>query len=101
MTSLPFIWISSPDRQQAGASMRVSQVVRIPSPCPRTSPRRLSSDREVERTHIRGRSGCAAADAQLHPVHESVGHGRRFQVHVKAAVEVRRAPVSASPNWSA
>jgi len=29
--AVPFIWISSPDRQQAGASMRVSQVVRIPS----------------------------------------------------------------------
>src|SRR5260370_38390631 len=29
--AVPFIWISSPDRQQAGASMRVSQGVRIPS----------------------------------------------------------------------
>ncbi len=29
--AVPFIWISSPDRQQAGASMRVSEVVRIPS----------------------------------------------------------------------
>ena len=29
--AVPFIWISSPDRQQTGASMRVSQVVRIPS----------------------------------------------------------------------
>lgn len=29
--AVPFIWISSPDRQQAGASMWVSQVVRIPS----------------------------------------------------------------------
>ena len=29
--TVPFIWISSPDRQQAGASMRVSDVVRIPS----------------------------------------------------------------------
>jgi len=28
---VPFVWISSPDRQEAGASMRVSQVVRIPS----------------------------------------------------------------------
>ena len=29
--AVPFIWISSPDRQETGASMRVSQVVRIPS----------------------------------------------------------------------
>jgi branched-chain amino acid aminotransferase len=28
--AIPFVWISSPDRQVAGASMRVSQVVRIP-----------------------------------------------------------------------
>src|SRR6201986_1349204 len=28
---VPFIWISSPDRKQTGASMLVSQVVRIPS----------------------------------------------------------------------
>jgi branched-chain amino acid aminotransferase len=28
--AVPFIWISSPERQAAGASMRVSQVVRIP-----------------------------------------------------------------------
>jgi branched-chain amino acid aminotransferase len=29
--AVPFIWISSPARQETGASMRVSQVVRIPS----------------------------------------------------------------------
>ena len=29
--AVPFVWISNPDRQEAGASMRVSQVVRIPS----------------------------------------------------------------------
>jgi len=29
--AVPFIWVSSPERQEAGASMRVSQVVRIPS----------------------------------------------------------------------
>jgi hypothetical protein len=29
--AVPFIWISSPDRPKTGASMRVSQVVRIPS----------------------------------------------------------------------
>src|SRR6202034_1481762 len=29
--ALPFIWVSTPDRQETGASMRVSQVVRIPS----------------------------------------------------------------------
>jgi branched-chain amino acid aminotransferase len=28
--ALPFIWISRPDQQEAGASMRVSQVTRIP-----------------------------------------------------------------------
>jgi hypothetical protein len=29
--ALPFIWVSTPDRQETGASMRVSDVVRIPS----------------------------------------------------------------------
>src|ERR1700760_740963 len=28
--AVPFIWISHPDQQEAGASMRVSQVPRIP-----------------------------------------------------------------------
>jgi branched-chain amino acid aminotransferase len=27
---VPFIWISRPDQQEAGASLRVSQVTRIP-----------------------------------------------------------------------
>src|SRR5262249_61189599 len=28
--AVPFVWISSPERQQAGASLRVSDLVRIP-----------------------------------------------------------------------
>ena len=28
--AVPFIWIGSPDQQETGASMRVSQVTRIP-----------------------------------------------------------------------
>src|ERR1700730_2702323 len=48
-------------------------------------------DGEVACAHVRGGGGCSAADRQIHTVHgQGVCHRGGLQVHVNAAVQVRR-----------